>query len=648
MKKSLLTIFALLIGFGARAADGTRGSGIWNTNIIVNGQTYSGGIDAFAVQDYNGQNLGTVTNLTIDGANLNTFKNGSSDITGATLFYRVYLQGQTPAAFQEFNLPFGENLPNSGDQRWGLLSGANINLLNGINTTTSVSDTYVVEIYWRASSNIDGNHFDNNNGNNYTATFSIAPIISVTPNSISNLVAVVGNAGTPFQINVSGQFLGSSLQIDGNSSDLEYSLSELSGYESTVVLPANSGVVSATPVFVRIVSGAAIGNVSGLIFIKTNGNLLATINASGAVSCGTSLPTVSISPASSELSGGSTTVTMSVSEPNLTIRYTTDGTAPSVSSSAYSQPFTVQDCGNTVTVRAKAFDSNGCFSDETSVLYNFFQPLIAISSGGNFASGSAQVTIVVPQGTTAYYTTDGTTPTSSSTQYSAPFTLSGSNGCSTKTVKAIAVEGSCSSDVVSSSYTFNQEGITVYFKNNLDWPANDVKMYVFYRPELQINNPVDFPGAPMTARFEGNNWYSFDLSFVSPATQASLVFNRGLNTPYDPSWQTVDVADISATGYFVPSQTVNGEGKQQGTFTTGIPAELLPATPTASVASASRIDLSWQDMANEDGYELQRATSSDFCSGVATFSVNANVTTYSDTNLSAGTTYYYRVRAKKN
>jgi len=74
----------------------------------------------------------------------------------------------------------------------------------------------------------------------------------------------------------------------------------------------------------------------------------------------------------------------------------------------------------------------------------------------------------------------------------------------------------------------------------------------------------------------------------------------------------------------------------------------VPAAPTALSAtpiSGSRIDLAWTDnSAEEFGFQIERALSS---GGPWTNIVNvsAAVTTYSDTSVTNGTTYYYRVRA---
>jgi transcriptional regulator CtsR len=74
------------------------------------------------------------------------------------------------------------------------------------------------------------------------------------------------------------------------------------------------------------------------------------------------------------------------------------------------------------------------------------------------------------------------------------------------------------------------------------------------------------------------------------------------------------------------------------------PTPNAPSNLVATPISSSRIDLTWQDnSSNETGFEIERKTGSASYSQIAT--VNANATSYNDTFLSAGTTYYYRVRA---
>ena len=69
-------------------------------------------------------------------------------------------------------------------------------------------------------------------------------------------------------------------------------------------------------------------------------------------------------------------------------------------------------------------------------------------SGTSPFADTTQVTITEPEGARAYYTTDGTAPTSASTLYTEPFTLS-----NTTTVKAIAIKDGVSSSVATKTFT---------------------------------------------------------------------------------------------------------------------------------------------------------------------------------------------------
>ena len=76
--------------------------------------------------------------------------------------------------------------------------------------------------------------------------------------------------------------------------------------------------------------------------------------------------------------------------------------------------------------------------------------------------------------------------------------------------------------------------------------------------------------------------------------------------------------------------------------TQGIPA--APSNLTATAVSTSRIDLAWSDnSSNEAGFSLERSTDGVNFTLAATLA--ANVTSYANTSLNAGTTYTYRIRA---
>ncbi|MEC8597643.1 MAG: FISUMP domain-containing protein [Bacteroidota bacterium] len=138
-------------------------------------QYLAGGLNADGASAFAGTDLGDFTAadaLTLNGGELKTYKNGGSNVCGGTLNYRVYASGDTPGAFTVLGLPFSANL-NGSDQKWAT-TGQAIDLLDAL-----TAGDYVLELYWEAdgnNSNPSGcgeTQYDNDSGNNFTATFSI-------------------------------------------------------------------------------------------------------------------------------------------------------------------------------------------------------------------------------------------------------------------------------------------------------------------------------------------------------------------------------------------------------------------------------------------------------------------------------------------
>ena len=77
---------------------------------------------------------------------------------------------------------------------------------------------------------------------------------------------------------------------------------------------------------------------------------------------------------------------------------------------------------------------------------------------------------------------------------------------------------------------------------------------------------------------------------------------------------------------------------------TPVPGPAAPTNLVATAVSSNRINLTWKDNAsNETGFKMERSPDGVNFSEVAT--LEANVTSYANTNLAADTTYSYRVRA---
>jgi LysM repeat protein len=165
------------------------------------------------------------------------------------------------------------------------------------------------------------------------------------------------------------------------------------------------------------------------------------------------LPAPTFSPtgggASWALFNSPPSVTISDSQAGTTFYYTTNGTTPTTSSTKYTGAITVS---ATETIEAIAVETGYTNSSMSSMLYSIapMLPAPTFSLAPGTYSTSQSVTIGdATAGTTIYYSTNGTTPTTSSTKYTGTITVS-----ATETLEAIAVEsGYCSSPAATAAYT---------------------------------------------------------------------------------------------------------------------------------------------------------------------------------------------------
>jgi uncharacterized protein (TIGR02145 family) len=143
---------------------------------------------------------------------------------------------------------------------------------------------------------------------------------------------------------------------------------------------------------------------------------------------------------------GAPTTTISCATSDAVIHYTTDGSDPSVTSSVYSSKLTITNSG---TLQAIAIQSGWTSSSIVSAVYvlKCATPTISLDAGSY--TGDQYTTIsCTTSDASIYYTTDGSTPTTSSTSYSSQFKVPRS--C---TLKVLAVKSNCSnSDVASAVY----------------------------------------------------------------------------------------------------------------------------------------------------------------------------------------------------
>ena len=147
------------------------------------------------------------------------------------------------------------------------------------------------------------------------------------------------------------------------------------------------------------------------------------------------------------------TVNIYDQSPGVSIYYTTDGSTPTTSSTLYSGAVTVS---STETINAIATSSaTGVTTSAVSTAaYTINLPVATPTlspAGGSYAAAQTVTISDSNSAATIYYTTNGTTPTTGSSMYSGPITVS-----SSAIVQAIAVaSGSPNSNVAAATYLIN-------------------------------------------------------------------------------------------------------------------------------------------------------------------------------------------------
>lgn len=151
-----------------------------------------------------------------------------------------------------------------------------------------------------------------------------------------------------------------------------------------------------------------------------------------------------------------TSVTISAAQ-GAEIRYTTDGSKPTAASTLYSGAITLS---ATTTVKAIAI-VDGVSSSVTTKTFTKQTPGPTPSVSAPTLNGttpfteSTSVSMSAESGAQIRYTTDGSNPTSSSTLYSSPITLT-----ATTTIKAIAIKDGVTSEVATQQFVKSEQPVT--------------------------------------------------------------------------------------------------------------------------------------------------------------------------------------------
>jgi alpha-tubulin suppressor-like RCC1 family protein len=291
--------------------------------------------------------------------------------------------------------------------------------------------------------------------------------------------------------------------------------------------------------------------------------------------------------------GSSQSVSISTTTSAATIRYTTDGTEPTSSSTAYASAITVPD---TQTVKARAFKTGWTDSDSGHASYVISAGTVATPvmtpAGGTHVSPPLVTITVATSAATIRYTLDGSTPTAASPVFVYPFLAT-----ATTTVKARAFKaGYTSSAVASTTYELDAAGAAA---TPLISPAGG------WFPTQQIVTITGSSGATLRYTTDGTDPTTSSTTITSGSTitvdRSEIVKVRAWASGVDPS--AVRRADFVITGAvaagYLHSMAIRsdhslwtwggnpfGQLANGGTTDASVPAQVM--TQVAAVAGAER------------------------------------------------------------
>ena len=311
---------------------------------------------------------------------------------------------------------------------------------------------------------------------NYTGAQTVT-ISTTTPSATIYYTVTAGATGTTPTTNSTVY----TAPVTVSASSVVEAIAVEAGFTTSAVASAKYTIVAATPTFSPVAGTyytaqtvtISDSNQNSTIYYTTNGTTpttsstvytsaitvsatetveaIATAAGYGTSAVGTAAyyivgATPSFNPGAGTYTSAQT-VTISVSTPGSTIYYTTNGTTPTTNSTVYTSAITVS---ATETVEAIATATGSGTSAVGSAAYTIQGATPTFSPVAGTYTGAQTVTISdTTPGSTIYYTTDGSTPTTSSTVYSSAITVSTS-----ETVNAIATAtGLTNSAVGSAAYT---------------------------------------------------------------------------------------------------------------------------------------------------------------------------------------------------
>ena len=286
----------------------------------------------------------------------------------------------------------------------------------------------------------------------------------------------------------------------------------------------------------------------------------------------------------------------------------------------------------------------------------------AYNTAGNSAysnTASATTTVTLPAAPSALSAT-----AASSTQINLAWTDNSNNedgfriercqdaGCSTFTEIATVA-----ANVVSYQNTGLTAGTTYQYRVRAYNTAGNSA----YSNTASATTTVTLPAAPSALSATAASSTQINLAWTDNSNnedgfRIERCQNAGCSTFIEIATVAANVVSYQNTGltagttyqYRVRAYNTGGNSAYSNTAsaTTTVTLPAAPTALTATAASSTQINLAWTDNSNnEDGFRIERCQNAGCSTFTEIATVAANVVSYQNTGLTAGTTYQYRVRA---
>jgi PKD repeat protein/phosphatidylserine/phosphatidylglycerophosphate/cardiolipin synthase-like enzyme len=192
---------------------------------------------------------------------------------------------------------------------------------------------------------------------------------------------------------------------------------------------------------------------------------------------------------------------------------------------------------------------------------------------------------------------------------------------------------------------------------NRKWnSATEYKPFVPLPPDAPANpspaNQAFTSSTNVTLQWEGGFWaWKYDVYFGTSSNPPLVAsdLNTGFPGPGTPETFTLPTLQPGTTYFWrIVGKTMANMTTSSPVWSFTVPGNgTPPPAPTGLVATASstsNIGLTWSNVTGESGYRIERSLNSS--SGFQDIgSTQADVTSFQDSGLNAGTTYFYRVLA---